>query len=141
MLDLHDQEARKPGRDPLLIELVRLFLLDAVVARDVKALAVVGLEIRIGRLGAEAVEVRMEMIVEEQQRIVRLGMLIESLRHQHSRRQVHRPAPELGQQLALDLDVPDVLGVLRRRDRRDLLVEHNLDGPPQFPSVIFRGLL
>ena len=44
----------KFGRDPLLIELVGLFLLNAVVAGEVKALAVVGLQVGIGRRRCES---------------------------------------------------------------------------------------
>ena len=57
MLDLDDQQTRKFRRNPLLVELVRLFLLDAIVAGQVKALAVIGLQIGIGRLGAKALEI------------------------------------------------------------------------------------
>ena len=57
VVDLRDQDAREVWRDPLLVELVRFFLLDAVVAGDVEAVTVVGLEIRVGGLGAEAIEV------------------------------------------------------------------------------------
>ena len=47
--------------------------------------------------------------------IAGVGMLVEALGQQHVRAQVHRPAPELRQPLALDPDVLDVLG--RRADR------------------------
>ena len=50
VLDLDDQNARKVGRGPVLVELVRLLLLDPVVASQVEALAVLGLQVRIGRL-------------------------------------------------------------------------------------------
>ena len=73
VLELHDQHAREVRAGPLLVELVRLFLLDAVVAGDVEALAVVGLEIGIGRLGAEVVEVGDEVIVKDDQRVVGSG--------------------------------------------------------------------
>ena len=53
VLDLDDEHAREAGRDPLLVELVGLLLLDAVVAGQVEALAVVGLQVRVGRGGAE----------------------------------------------------------------------------------------
>ena len=49
VLDLDDEHARKSGRDPLLIELVGLLLLNAVVTGQMKSFAVVGLEVRIGR--------------------------------------------------------------------------------------------
>ena len=68
----------KFGRGPLLVELVRLFLLDAVVAGEVKALAVVGLQVGIGRRGAEAVEIVDEVVVEDDQREMRVGMFVET---------------------------------------------------------------
>ena len=49
MIDLRDQEARESRRDPMLIELVGFFLLDAVVTGNVKAFAVIGLQIGVGR--------------------------------------------------------------------------------------------
>ena len=38
-----------------------------------------------------------EMIMKDDEREVRIGMIIETLRHQHNRRQVHGPPPELRQ--------------------------------------------
>ena len=49
VIDLRNEEARKFRRDPLLIELVGLFLLNFVVAGNVEAFAVIGFQIRIGR--------------------------------------------------------------------------------------------
>jgi hypothetical protein len=60
MLDFHDEEARKSRGGPLLIKLVGLFLLNAVVAGDVEALAVVGFEICIRRLGSKPFEILRE---------------------------------------------------------------------------------
>ncbi len=74
VIDLRDEEARKFRRNPLLIELVGFFLLNSVVAGNVEAFAVVGFQIRIGRSGAEAVEVVVEMIFENHQRKMRVGV-------------------------------------------------------------------
>jgi len=54
-------------------------------------------------------------------------MLIETLRHEHVGPEVHGPPPELGQQLALDLNVLNVLGVLGLADRRHDLIELDRD--------------
>ncbi len=98
VLNLDDQHPRKARRNPLLIELVGLLLLDAVVAGQVEALAVVGLQIRVGRRGAEVAEIIHKMVVKDDQREARVGVLVEALGHQHDGAQEHRPAPEFGQQ-------------------------------------------
>ncbi len=64
MLQLDDEIAREIRRDPLLIELVSLFLLNTVVARDAETLAIVRLQVGIGRLGSKVVEVRNKVVVE-----------------------------------------------------------------------------
>src|SRR5580658_9951341 len=45
VLNFDDQKARKTRRNPLLVKLVGLLLLDAVITGEVETLAVVGLEI------------------------------------------------------------------------------------------------
>ena len=129
MIDVRDQDARKAGRDPLLIELVSLLLLNAVVAGDVEALAVVRLQVGIGRLGAKAGEVGVEVIFIDDDRKMNVGMRIKSLGHQHVGAEVHGTSPEFGEQRALNLQVPDVFRVLRRRNRRDFLIEHDCNRP------------
>ncbi len=81
MLHLHNQNPRKVRPGPLLVELVRLFLLDPVVPRDMKSLTIVGLQIRIGRLSAKVRKITHEMIVKNCQRIMRFLVLVKSLRH------------------------------------------------------------
>ena len=125
VLDLDDQEAREVVGDPALVEVVRFFLLDPVVAAEVEALGVVGLEVRVRRLGAKASEVRGEVPVEDAQGVARLGVFVEALGQEHVGAEEHRPPPELAQQIALDADVLDELGVLRRLDGGDLLVERD----------------
>ena len=117
----------------MLIELVGLFLLNAVVACNVEALAVVRLQIGIGRLGAEAVEIGVEVVFDDDEREMNIGMLVEALGHQHVGAEIHGTSPEFGEQRALDFDVADVLGVLRRRDGRDFLVEHDRDRVRRIP--------
>ena len=95
MLDFHHQIPGKLRRYPLLVELVGFFLLDAVVSRNVKALAVVQLEVGIGRFGAKVVYAVDKMIVKQHQGIAHFRVLIESLRHQHDRREIHGPSPEI----------------------------------------------
>ena len=140
VLDLDDEEAREARARPVLVELVRLLLLDAVVAVELEALA----STRASGSGSGGVsrkpsKVVREVAVEDRQRVARLGMLVEALGQQHVRAEVHRPAPELRQPLALDPDVLDVLACpaaagsvgspverrraidfVRSRDRRDL---------------------
>src|SRR5271168_4390946 len=99
MIDLHDEDARKIGSGPLLIKLVRLFLLDAIVSGKVKALAVIRLEIWIGRLGAETMKIIVEMIFKNRQRKMCVGMRIKTFGHEHVGAQIHRAAPEFRQQL------------------------------------------
>ena len=48
-----------------------------------------------------------------------VGVFVEALRHQDDGGEIHRRAPKPGQQLALDTDVPNVLGVRLRRNGRD----------------------
>ena len=57
MGDLDHQEAGEIRRDPLLVEGVVFLLLDAVVAGQMEAFGIVGLEVGIGRRGAKAVNV------------------------------------------------------------------------------------
>ena len=94
MIDLRDEQAGEFWGDPLLVKLVLLFLLDAVVAGDVEALAEVGLEIGIGRLGAEAFEVVIEVVFEDGEREARLGMLVEAFGDEDVGAEKHRTAPE-----------------------------------------------
>src|SRR3954464_11214741 len=108
MLDLHDQDAGEIRPRPLLVKLVSLFLLDLVIARDMEPLTIVRLQVRIRRLRAKVGKVAYEMIVKNCKRIMRLGVLVKSLRYQDDGAQKHRPAPELCQQLALDPDVANV---------------------------------
>ncbi|MFT3764561.1 MAG: hypothetical protein QM820_03450 [Minicystis sp.] len=95
----------------------------SVVPLEAEALAVLGLQVRIGRLLAEFVERRLEVAVVQEQRVARLGVLVEALGQEHGGAEEHVAAPELREQLAPHADVLDVPRVLRRLDRRDLLIE------------------
>jgi hypothetical protein len=112
VLDLEHEEARKAGAGPGLVELVRLLLLDPVVAVQAEALAVVWLQVGIRRHLAEALERVREVAVVHDQRIARLRMLVEAVRQQHDGAELHRPAPELREQLgepaACDCGTPDL---------------------------------
>ena len=114
VLNFDDEHAREAGADPLLVELVSLLLLDAVVAAEVEAFAVVGLEIGIGRLSAKIVEAVDKVVVKDDQREARVRMVVESFGHKHDGGEIHGPSPELRQQRALNLDVADVFRVRRR---------------------------
>ena len=115
----------KPGADPLLIELVSLLLLNAVVAGNVEAFAVVRLQVGIGRLGAKAAEIGVEVVFVDDERKMNVGVRIKSLGHQHVGAEKHGTSPEFGEQRALNLEVTDVFRVLRRRNRRNFLIEHD----------------
>jgi len=111
VLDLDDQKTRKTWLDPFLIKGVSFLLLDPVVTVDMESLRVLALEATVGGLGAEVTEVAREVAVEDHQGIARVWMLVVAMRQEHVGTEEHRPPPELGQQLALNLDVLDVLGV------------------------------
>jgi hypothetical protein len=128
VLDLDDQHPGIARRRPVLVELVGPLLLRAVVAGPVETVAVVGLEVRVGWLLAEAVDRLREVAVVDDEGIARFRVRVESFRHQDVRAQVHRASPELRQPLALDPLVTDVLRGRRLRDGRDRLVERDLDG-------------
>ena len=83
MLQLDDQKARLVWLRPVLEVLVRFLLLDAVVAGKMKALGVVGLQIRVRRRLAKIAEAGNKVIVKDQQWIVRCGMGVETFRHHH----------------------------------------------------------
>ena len=59
------------------------------------------------------------MVVKDGDGKVGIGVLVETLRHQDDRGEIHRRAPELCQQPALDTDVANVLGIRYRGDGRD----------------------
>ena len=54
---------------------------------------------------------------------------------------VHVAPPEGAEQLALDADVLDVLGIGRLRNRRNLLIRDDRDHSAAAAIVILRGLL
>src|SRR6185503_15119636 len=119
VLDFDDDEARKVWSGPLLVKIVRLLLLNAVVARQLESFTVVGLEIRIRRRFAKAIEISGEMAVHDDERITSVGMLVETRGQQDVRTEMHRTSPELRQAFALNLQVPDVFRVFRRFDWRN----------------------
>ncbi len=80
MLDLDDYEARKVWASPLFVELMRVLLNDAVVTRELEAIVVIGFQIRVGRLFAKAPEVCGKVSVKNNERIMRFGMRVETLR-------------------------------------------------------------
>ena len=119
MLDLDDDEAREVRTSPIFVKLVRILLLDAIVAGEFETLVVVRFEIRIGWRLAKTIEVCGEVSVKDDERLEGFGMLFESFGQQHVRTEMHRPTPELRQSFALNADVLNVLRVFRRLDRRN----------------------
>ena len=137
MLDLDDQHAREVRRRSSPCRTVGVLLLDAVVAVQLEALAVIRLQVRIGRLLAEAARIvcgKWPWLID--QRIARVRVLVEAFGQQHVRAEVHRPAPELRQALALDALVLDVLRRRRIGDRRDHLVERDRDRRVRAGSIV-----
>src|SRR5215475_11594645 len=125
MLDFDNDEAREVGADPVLIKLIGVFLLNFVIARDFKALDVIGLQVRIGGRFAESTKGVREMAVKHHQRVTSFWMLVETVWQQDAGAEVHRASPEFCQPLALNLYVLDVLGVFRRLYRRYPLIERD----------------
>ena len=60
-----------------------------------------------------------EVIVEDDEREVRVGVVVEAFGNKNDRTEEHRPSPEFGEHLALDANMADVFGVGWRRDGRD----------------------
>src|ERR1035441_1407067 len=92
-----------------------------------KAVGVIRLQVGVWRSLAEVAEASYEMVVKDDQRIVRLRMSVVTLRHENDRREIHRPAPEFGQELRLDADVANVLGIRVGFDRRNNFIERYCD--------------
>ena len=115
----------KPGLIHCWYSLVSLLLLDAVVASKVEAFRVVGLEVRIGRGGAKVVHAIHEVVVKDGNGEVRIGVFVKALRHQDDCGEVHRRAPEPGQQITLYADVADVFRIRRGRNGRDGFAEQD----------------
>src|SRR5690606_31013987 len=82
---------------------------------------------RIGWRFPPVVQVRGEVTVEDRERISRVRVLIESGRQEHMGAEVHRCSIELSEQVALDTNMLDVLGVFRWLDRWNHLVELDSD--------------
>src|SRR5581483_9702750 len=114
VLYLNDKKTGEMRCSPLLVKFVRLLLLDAVITRNVEALTIVGLQIRIGRLGSKSIKISREMAVINRQRKACFGVLIEAFRNENIRAEIHGPAPEFGQQLRPNSNVSDVFGVFGR---------------------------
>ena len=140
VLDLDHQHAREGRPGPLAVEVVRGLLLDAVVAVEAEALAVLTLHGRVRRGLAPVAEVAREVAVIDDERIACVGMSIESLREQDMRAQVHVAAPELREPLATQPHMFDVLRIRRIGDRRDDRVELDPDwtAAPAVPANLPR---
>src|SRR3990172_7624388 len=134
MLDLDRENPREVRPGPVLVEPIRVLLLRPVVALPPKTLAVLGLQVWIRRLLAESTKRVGEVAVEDHERIAGLGMRVEAFRKKHVSAEMHRPPPELRQELALDLDVLDVLRLRGIGTGRDLLIEGDAKRPA------FRGV-
>ena len=119
VLELDDEDAGEVGRGPLLVLVVGLLLLDAVVAGEVEALGVVGLEVGVGRGRAEVGDIGDEVIVEYGVGVVGGRVLVKALRDEDDGGDEHGAAPEFGEERGLDADVADVFGVGLRGDGGD----------------------
>jgi hypothetical protein len=118
VLDEEEQHARELAGGPVLIELVARL-------RDLESEA---RQARVGRRGAEAVEVVGEMALIDQQRIVGIGMRRPAFGKDNDGAEVHRMAPKFGEDLALHFDVLDPFRVFGRFDGRNDFGEMDLDG-------------
>ena len=101
MLDGHDEHPRQLAAGPVLVELVRVLL------RELRSIAFRG---RVGQDASRTatVDAGREMRRVDDERVVRVRVLVEPVGKEHERAEFDRAAPELGQELALD---PDVLHV------------------------------
>ena len=111
VLDLDDQHARKVRPGPLLVEVVGRLLLDAVVALELEALAVLALQVGVRRRLPPVAEIAREVAVVDDERVARVRVRVEALGQEDVRAEEHVAAPELRQQLAPDAHVLDVLRV------------------------------
>ncbi len=127
MLDLDDDHARVVGAGPFLVEAMGVVLDDPVVAGQMKPFVVVGLEVLVGWLFAETAESLGKMAVEDDQRIARIRVGLKAFGKEHVSAQVHGASPELGEQVALDPLVLDILGGRGLGDLGDDLVEPDGD--------------
>ena len=127
MLYLDNQHARKVGAGPGFIEIIRFLLLHTVVALHGKAFAVLRLQVRIRRFGAEAPKVAGVVAVEDAERVAGFGVLLKAFGEQHVRAQVHRATPKLGEPLTLNANMFDILGVLWFLHRRNFLIQRDLN--------------
>ncbi len=116
----------RPG--PVLVELIGVLLLHPVVALHIEASREVGRQVRIGRRLAPARDGGGEVPVVDEERVLRVRMRVEALGQQHVHAEMHRPAPELREQRALDALVLHVLRVGGCGNRRDDLVERDRHG-------------
>ena len=127
VLDLDHDRPREARPSPVLEELMRLRLLDPVVALEVKAVLVHGLEVRIRRLFAEALDGFGEVPVEDHERVARVRVVLEAERKEDVRAEKNVAPPELRQALAPDALVLDPLRGRRLGNGRDHLVERDGD--------------
>ena len=104
-----------------------------------EAVRVVGLEIGIGRRGAEVGNIVGIVALEDHLGIVGVGVLVKALGQQDDRREIHGTSPEFCQQRTLDADMANVLGIGLGRDRTDNLVEGEVDGRRAGADVHFAG--
>ena len=119
VLDLNHEHARKVRSRPFPVEVVRGLLLGAVVAVDLKALAVLALQVGVGRRLAPVAEVGREVAVVDDERVPCVGVRVEAFRQEDVRAEVHVSSPELRQPLAPDAHVLHVLGIRRCGQRRN----------------------
>ena len=127
VLDLHHQHPGEVVARPVLVELPGVFLLDPVVAVEVEPRRVLALQVGLRRLLPPAPEGVGEVAVVDGDRITRVGVVIETVRDEHPGPEFGGRAPELGEEVALDLHVLHVLRLRGHRQRGDLLVEHDVD--------------
>ncbi len=123
VLNLDHEHSGEARAGPVLVELIGILLLDPVVALELEPSARVRHQVGIGRRFPPSADRLRKVPVRDHQGIAGVGVLVEALGQEHVRAKIDWAAPELGEKPALDPHVLDVLGLLGRRNRGDLLIQ------------------
>ena len=105
MLDGHHDHARQAAGSPVLIELV-------AVARVLERGALQSGRRRLGAKGVGQKQIAMKVILLDDQRVMRVGMLVVTIGQQKDRAEISRASPEFREHIALEMNAlhPLVLG-------------------------------
>jgi len=129
MLDLDGQHPGKARARPLFVKIIRFLFLDLLIVGNPEPHTGIIRQVLIRRCSTPITKIGREMPVKDRQWIFDVGMLVESFRQQDVGADIHRPAPEFGQQLALDPNVFDIFRVFGIFDWRNDLIDRQGDLP------------